>query len=67
MTKHNFLQKRTRLLKAIRAASVDYLWHMNDKRPRNKASATSAAKRLMERSRDLYRLQAGDEYVGEQR
>lgn len=59
MTRHNFLQKRSRLLREMREASVDYFWHMNDKRPRNKAAATSAAKRMMERTRDLYRLQAG--------
>lgn len=55
-TPHNFLQKRSRLLREIREASVSYLWNMNMKTPQCKRAATLAAKRLMERSRDLWRL-----------
>ncbi len=56
MTRHNFLQKRSRLLKALKNASVDYLWHMNIETPQNRRAATLAAKSLMKNSRDLWRL-----------
>ena len=55
-TIHNFLQKRSRLLREIRDASTAYLWHTNATTPQGRRAATLAAKRLMERSRDLYRL-----------
>lgn len=56
MTRHNFLQRRARLLKQLRAASEDYLWHCNHTTPQAKRATTLAARRLVERSRDLWRL-----------
>ena len=58
MTKHNRLQRRARLLREIRDASVAYLWHMNTRTPQGRRATTLAAKRLMERSRDLWKLGA---------
>lgn len=56
MTKHNFLQKRSRLLKQIRDASTAYLWHCNHTHPQAKRATTLAARRMMERCRDLWKL-----------
>ena len=58
MTRHNYIQRRTRLLRELREASVSYVWHMNWTTPHGKRAATLAAKRLIERSRDLWRLGA---------
>lgn len=58
MTLHNYLQKRARLLKGMRDASTNYLWHCNDRTSRGKRSATIWARKLKELSADLYRLQA---------
>lgn len=55
-TRHNFLQKRSQLLKAMRAASVAYLWHCNDSTPQARRATTLAARRMMECSRDLWKL-----------
>lgn len=52
-----YLAKRTRLLKALRDAQVAYLWHCNIITPQGRRAATLAAKRLMERSRELWKLQ----------
>lgn len=59
MTLHNYLQRRARLLKGMRRASDHYLWHCNDRTGRGKRLATIWARKLMEMSRDLWRLQAG--------
>lgn len=56
MTRHNYLQRRSRLLKSMRAASVSYLWHMNISTPQSRRATTCAAKKLMEMSRDLWKL-----------
>jgi hypothetical protein len=56
MTRYNFLQRRARLLKQIRDASTSYLWFCNQSTPQARRATTLAAKRLMERSRDLWRL-----------
>jgi len=56
MTRHNFLQKRARLLKEIRDTHVSLLWHLNDDYPQGKRARTIASRRLVELSRDLHRL-----------
>jgi hypothetical protein len=56
VTRHNYLQKRSRLLKAMRDASTSYLWSCNQTTPQARRATTLAAKRLMERSRDLWKL-----------
>jgi len=56
MTRHNFLQRRARLLKAMRDASVAYLWHCNIATAQSRRATTLAAKQLMQHSRDLWRL-----------
>ena len=56
VTRHNFLQKRARLVTAIRDASTAYLWHCNHTTPQDRRATTLAAKRLMQHSRDLWRL-----------
>lgn len=56
MTRHNYLQRRARLLKAMRDASVAYLWHCNVTTPQARRATTFAAKKLMESSRDLWRI-----------
>lgn len=56
MTSHNFLQRRSKLLKAMRDASTSYLWSCNKTTPQARRATTLAAKRLMERSRDLWKL-----------
>lgn len=56
MTRHNFLQRRARLLKEIRDASTSLLWHLNDTHPQGKRARTFAARRLSERSRELHQL-----------
>ena len=58
MTEHNRLQRRGKILREIRDASVAYLWHMNITTPQGRRATTLAAKRLMERSRDLWKLGA---------
>ena len=66
MTRHNFLQKRAKLLKAMRAASVDYLWHMNFTTPQGKRATTLAARRLSEHARNLWRLGTMPARAGEE-
>lgn len=56
MTRHNFLQKRSRLLKAIRAASEAYLWSCNKTSPQARRATTLAARRLREYTGQLSRL-----------
>jgi hypothetical protein len=56
MTRHNYRQRRSRLLVQIRDASTAYLWHCNGTTPQSRRATTLAAKRLMERSRDLWKL-----------
>lgn len=56
MTRHNFLQRRSRLLKQIRIASDAYLWHMNGTHPQTRRGCTFAAKRMMQATRELWRL-----------
>lgn len=58
LTKYNILQKRDRIMRELRAAHTSLLWGMNIDTPQGKRAVTLAAKRLMERSRDLYRLVA---------
>ncbi len=54
--RHRFIQKRTRLLRELKEASVAYVWHMNAATPQGRRAATFAATRLMRRSRDLWKL-----------
>lgn len=56
MTRHNFIQRRSRLLKELRAASDDYLWRMNGTHPQTRRGCTLAARRMMQAARDLWRL-----------
>ena len=56
MTRHNFLQKRARLLTKIREAYVNLLFHLNDTHPQGKRARTIASRTLMERTRDLHKL-----------
>lgn len=58
MTEYNRLQKRSRLLKELRDASEAYLWSMNTRTPQGRRATTLAARRLMERARDLWKLGA---------
>ena len=58
MTQHNRLQKRSRLLREIREAHVSYLWHMNTKTAQGRRCSTLAAKKLMMRTIDLWKLGA---------
>ena len=58
MTKYNAIQRRASLLKAIRDAHIAYLWNMNVCTPQGRRATTLAAKRLMERTRDLWKLGA---------
>lgn len=53
---NRFISRRSRLLREIRDASVAYLWHMNIRTAQGRRAATLAARRLMERSRDLWKL-----------
>jgi hypothetical protein len=61
VTRHNFLQKRARLLKQIRDAHVSLLWHLNDAHPQGKRARTLAARKGMELSRDLWKLLSSNE------
>ena len=65
MTRHNFLQRRARLLKAIKAASIDYLWSCNITTPQGKRATTFAAKWMMQATRDLWKLGTLSEPQGE--
>ena len=47
-----------RLLRELREASTSFVWHLNDTNPQGKRARTLAARRLMERARDLYRTVA---------
>ena len=53
---HNYISKRSRLLREIRDASTAYLWHMNTRTAQGRRATTLAARRLMERARDLWKL-----------
>jgi hypothetical protein len=56
MTLHNYRQKRNRLMADILRAKVAVQHTLEADTPVRKRARTLAAKRLMERSRDLYRL-----------
>lgn len=58
VTKHNFLQRRARLLNQVRDATTSYLWFCNQTHPQAKRATTLAARRMMEATRDLWRLGA---------
>lgn len=58
---HNFRQKRGRLMREIREAHTAIIWHLSITTPQGKRARTLAAKRLMERSRDLWRLLSASE------
>jgi hypothetical protein len=55
---HNRLQKRGRLLRQIRDSHIAYLWHCNTRTPQGRRATTLAAKKLMQLSRDLWKLGA---------
>jgi len=59
VTRHNFYQRRTRLLNELQQAHLDYIWYMNETAPMKKRAATLAARRIMESSRALWKLQSG--------
>ena len=53
---HNQRQKIFRLMKQMRDASMNFYMRINDTTTQSKRARTLAAKKMMETSRDLYRV-----------
>ena len=60
MTRHNWLQRRTSIVKQIRDTMTSLIWHMNDDYPQGRRARSLASRKLCELHRDLHRLLANE-------